>query len=192
MLSFSLNSSPKNVNFLTCALGVFIVGPKSGLVHLTWLNFLATPMGSVFPVKGPAAGLQMAVCIDKAVLLPHPCNITQTLSPLPAKIHLFSHANLRIHHLDTCIETMTIMTAWNGSQNNTIHIWTGNFCPKIDSWKWSSQQKLFSFFCQGGASLSCAVYIFIQRRCIIRPPLFCKLDCFNEATEFLLLNFPLW
>lgn len=42
-------------------------------------------MGSASSWKGPAAGLQMAICVDETILLPRPCNITQTLSPTAYK-----------------------------------------------------------------------------------------------------------
>lgn len=188
MLSRSLKSHSLNVNLLTCAPGVRTAGPNSAFSPLNLAKLCCNTHGLRILMKGPAAGLQMAVCIDKAVLLPRPCDITQTLSPLPTKIHLFSRANLRIHHLDTCIETMTIMTARDGSQNNAMHVWTGNFCPKINSWKWSCQQKLY---CRGTFNL-CSLHIY-TKKLYIRPSLFCKLDDFNEATEeFLLLNFLLW
>ena len=74
------------------------------LARLLWLNLPCNTHGLHMLMKRPAARLQMAVWIHKAVLLPRPCNITQTLSPLPTKIHLLTHANLKIHHLDTCIE----------------------------------------------------------------------------------------
>ncbi len=96
--------------------------PNSAFSPVTLAKLPRNTHGLSILVEGPAARLQMAVWIDKAVLLPRPCYITQTLSPLPTKIHLCSHATLKIHHLDTCIETMTIMTARDGSQNNTVHV----------------------------------------------------------------------
>lgn len=131
------------------------------VAHLTWLNFLAAPMGSLCPPeKGPAAGLQMAVCIDKAILLPRPCNITQTLSPLPTKIHLLLRANLRIHHLDTCIETMTMMTARDGSRNNAVHVF---FDGQLLSRDQFLEMKLSAGIVLAEDRFSCALYVFIQK-----------------------------
>lgn len=68
---------------LTRAPGARVAGAPTVLflAHLTWLNFPATPMGSVSSPTGAAAGLQMVVRLDKAVLLPRSGDITQTLSP---------------------------------------------------------------------------------------------------------------
>ena len=57
--------------------------PAALLAHFAKL-FCCTH-GLCILMKGLASGLQMAVCVDKIILLPRPCNITQTLSPLPTK-----------------------------------------------------------------------------------------------------------
>lgn len=99
-----------------------IMGPSSVFSPATLTELPRFAHGLSISESEPAALRQMAFWIDKAVLLPSPCYITQTLSPLPTKIHLCSQTSLNIHHLDTCIETMTIMTARNGSQNNMAYV----------------------------------------------------------------------
>lgn len=68
--------------------------PTLLFAKLPLLNFPRITHGLCNLENGPAAQCQMAVWIDKAALLPSPCYITQTLSPLPTKIHLCSHSNL--------------------------------------------------------------------------------------------------
>ena len=125
-------------------------------------------------------------------LLPRPCDITQTLSPLPTKIHLCSHANLKIHHPAARIETMTIMTARDGSRNKATRVPTGNFCPR--DWFPPQKMKLSAevvHLCEGGA-FKCILYPYREAVCL-GLHCFWELDGFNEATEeFLLLNFLLW
>lgn len=103
----------------------------------------------------------MAVWIDGAALLPRPCYITQTLSPLPTKIHLCSHTNLKIHHPDTCIETMTIMTARDGSQNSTTHVlkWQLLFEDQFLEMKLSAE---IVFFCKEGLFKLYFTYLYRQ------------------------------
>lgn len=79
----------KELNLLTYADEASAAGPSSTFSPLNFAKLFCSTHGLCILMKGPAAGLQMAVCIDKTILLPRPGNITQTLSPLPTKIHLF-------------------------------------------------------------------------------------------------------
>lgn len=53
--------------------------PAALLAHLTFTKLFCSSDGLRVPMKGPAAGLQMAVCLDKTLLLPRPCDITQNV-----------------------------------------------------------------------------------------------------------------
>lgn len=112
--------------------------------------------------------------IDKAVFTASsPVTLLKRYHPLPTKIHLCSHTYLKIHHLDACIETMTIMTAWDGSQSNTNARCSkpATFVQKDWFWKMktSADFSLF-FFLQKMFKFVLSTYLY-RRSCMNVAPI---------------------